>query len=304
MKTDSKTVNIFFLGKGGVGKSTSSALTAVFLADKGYDVLLVSMDPAHNQSDIFEKKLSEKPSQISSNLIVKEININHWIKKYLSEVENQIKRSYSYLTALNLEKYFKVIKYSPGIEEYALLMAYKEIRNKFKEKDYIIFDMPPTALTLKFFGLPRLSKMWLEKLLDLRNAIIKKREIITKVKLGKKEFERDKILNKLNAQTENYNEIIDEFEDNKKTILNMVTNVDKLSFSESELIVRNLKLFNLKVENLIVNKLPHGSSYDELREKFNHQKIQTFPLSSYPLIGLPALQHFLSNGVSLDDYKF
>ena len=73
----------FYLGKGGVGKSTSSALNAIHLAEKGKQVLLVSMDPAHNLSDIFEKKLSSKPYQLSENLIVIEIEISYWIKKYL-----------------------------------------------------------------------------------------------------------------------------------------------------------------------------------------------------------------------------
>jgi arsenite/tail-anchored protein-transporting ATPase len=303
MKMDSEAINIFFLGKGGVGKSTSSALTAVHLADEGNDVLLVSMDPAHNQSDIFEMRLSEKPAQVTQNLIAKEVDINHWIKKYLTEVENQIRRTYSYLTALNLDKYFDVIKYSPGIEEYALLMAYKEIRKKFSEKDYIIFDMPPTALALKFLGLPRLSKMWLEKLLELRNAIIEKREIITKVKFGKKVIERDKILNKLNVQIENYKEIIKEFENNKKTILNLVANPDKLSFSESELIIKKLKLFNLFICNLIINKIQKKESITEIKKKFNQYAIQVFPLSIKPLIGLEALQNYLANYISFDGNK-
>ena len=59
--------NMFFMGKGGVGKSTAAALNSLFLAQKGFQVLLVSLDPAHNLSDIFEKKLSDKPEKIADN---------------------------------------------------------------------------------------------------------------------------------------------------------------------------------------------------------------------------------------------
>ncbi|MBW2538642.1 MAG: AAA family ATPase [Deltaproteobacteria bacterium] len=61
-----KPINIFFVGKGGVGKSTSAALNAVFLAQKGFRVLIVSLDPAHNQSDIFQMNRirSKKPIPI------------------------------------------------------------------------------------------------------------------------------------------------------------------------------------------------------------------------------------------------
>ena len=293
-------VNIFFLGKGGVGKSTSSSLTAIQLANCNKDVLLVSMDPAHNQSDIFEKKFSEKPYRMRENLTVKEIEINYWIKKYLREIELNIKRTYSYLTALNIEKYFSVLKYSPGIEEYALLLAFTEIKDEYKKKDYIIFDMPPTALTLKFFGLPKLSLIWLQKLLELRNDIIKKREIITKVRFGKMEFERDKILNKLNQQIVSYEEIKKIFEDKNKTIINLVMNPDKLSFSESELIREKLGEFDLDISNIIINKYYKEFNIEQIRKEFNYKKIQVFPLSEIPLIGVEILEKYLSTKAFFD----
>jgi len=293
MKNDSKTSCLFYLGKGGVGKSTSSALTAVHLAQSGFNVLLVSMDPAHNLSDIFEKKFSEKPYPLTENLEIKEIDINYWIKKYLDEVESQIRRTYSYLSALNLEQYFGVIKYSPGIEEYALLLAYREILSRNKEKDYIIFDMPPTALTLKFFGLPEISLLWLEKLLDLRNEIIKKREIITRVKFGDKEVERDKILNKLNQQVKSYKEVKEIFRDKTKTKINLVMNPDKLSFSESELIVKRLNEFSLGINNVIINKYYPEFIPNHIEDRFVFKQILLFPKSNTPLIGLQTLKNYL-----------
>ncbi len=51
----------FHAGKGGVGKSTTSALSALHLARTGQNVLLVSLDPAHNQADIFDTDFSDKP---------------------------------------------------------------------------------------------------------------------------------------------------------------------------------------------------------------------------------------------------
>ncbi len=290
---DKTTKNIFFLGKGGVGKSTSSALTALHLAEKGNKVQLVSLDPAHNQSDIFKKKFSEKATKINDNLTVKEVEIKVWVKKYLKDIQFQIKRSYSYLTAFNLEHYLEIIKYSPGIEEYALLMAYKNIRKKAKDTDYIIFDMPPTALTLKFLTLPHLSLLWLDNLLDLRNKIIEKREIITKVKLGKKEIETDKIRNKLNEQIKEYQEIKTVFEDPEKTNLNLVLNTDKLSFSESELIVEHLNQFNIPIKNIFLNKYYDGFDKTALEEKYKNCKIQVLRNSNQALIGIPVLLDYL-----------
>jgi arsenite/tail-anchored protein-transporting ATPase len=196
--------NLFFMGKGGVGKSTSAALTSVLLAQKGYQVLIVSLDPAHNQSDIFERHFSDKPVEVLPLLMAIEINQEAWIRTYLKDVHNQINKTYSYLTAFNLEKYFAVIRHSPGLEEYALVLAFEKIRNDYADWDYLVFDMPPTALSLKFFSLPSLSLVWIEHLLALRREIIEKRELITKIKLFTKEFERDKVLNKIEEQRKQY----------------------------------------------------------------------------------------------------
>ncbi len=290
----SRTVkNIFFLGKGGVGKSTSAALTALHLAQSGKKTLLVSLDPAHNQSDIFEKKCTEKPVKICENLWVKEVGLEYWVNKYLKDIQSQVKQTYSYLTAFNLEHYFDVIKFSPGIEEYALLMAYKNILDQAQDGEYLLFDMPPTALTLKFLTLPDLSLKWLEHLMKLREKIIEKRQIITKIKLGNREFEKDKILNRLNRQVKDYVALKKIFGDPSQTVLNLVLNTDKLSFSESELIRAHLAKFHIPIRNLFLNKDKSGFDMSFVRKQYSGCGLQRFPESPLPLIGLHNLNTYL-----------
>ncbi len=289
---------IFFVGKGGVGKSTVSALTALAFSGEN-NVLLVSMDPAHNQSDIFQKKFSEKPRSISNKLYVLEIDTEKWIKKYLHEIETNIRRSYTYLTAFNLEKNFNIIKYSPGMEEYALLMAFNNISEKFADKDYIIFDMPPTALTMRFFTLPSLSLLWNDHLIKLREEIIKKKELITKIKVHKTEFEFDKILKKLREQKKFYSGIKSTFENKHTTKINLVLNTDTLSITESERILTKLKSLDTQVEKLIINKSTDEETARNAIKHFNHIKSIALPLSKFSLIGIDALKEFLkSNQIS------
>ena len=183
---------LFYIGKGGVGKSTTSAITAVHLSRNSSDILLVSMDPAHNQRDIFQQDFSEKTRQVTDHLAVKEVNVDYWIEKYLKDTEKTIKRTYSYESAFNLQNYFNVLQFSPGLEEYALLLAFENIIHTFEDKDVIIFDMAPTALTLRFFSLPFITLIWLEELLKLRSQIYAKKEIISKIKIGAKQSSRTK----------------------------------------------------------------------------------------------------------------
>ncbi|MEJ2055644.1 MAG: TRC40/GET3/ArsA family transport-energizing ATPase, partial [Calditrichaceae bacterium] len=233
--------HLFFLGKGGVGKSTLSAIEGLKSAKNNQDTLIVSMDPAHNQSDIFQTQFTDKPKPVCDNLTVLEIAIEKQVKNYLHEIETRLKDTYRYLTAFNLEDHFGIIRYSPGIEEYALLRAYKEISDKFQDKDLIVFDMPPTALTLKFFSLPKLSLLWLDKLLEIRERIIGKKQIITKIKFAGKNLETDKIIKNLDSQIKNYERINKNLQDKSSTNIILVLNPDRLSANESIRIFKQLQ---------------------------------------------------------------
>jgi arsenite-transporting ATPase len=284
---------VFFLGKGGVGKSTSAALTSLFLAERGFKVLVVSLDPAHNQSDIFEKKLAAKPIKIAPRLSAIEIEQKSWVRHYLKDIQRQIKRTYSYLAAFNLENYFSVIKHSPGLEEYALILAFEQIREDFSQTDYIVFDMPPTALALKFFNLPSLSLVWIEHLLGLRRQIIEKREIITKIKLLGKEVERDKVLNKIEALRRQYQNLKSIFEDSVRTQILLVLNPDILSHAESVRIFRTLREIRIPVSSTIYNKRPTSADCARIDPIFDDIPRVDLPYCETPLIGIPNLRSYL-----------
>lgn len=263
------------------------------MAHQGFKVLIVSLDPAHNQCDIFEKSFSDRLVQIAPNLSAIEIDQDYWIRRYLKDVQDQINRTYSYLTALNLDKYFRVVKHSPGLEEYALILVFKDILQKFGELDFLVFDMPPTALALKFFTLPTLSLIWIEQLLVLRQEIIKKRDSISKVKYLKKEAEKDKILNKINEMKKDYENLKNIFEDCEETHINLVLNPDKLSLAESTRIVEALHDINITCSQIINNKVQLHSSCDDINNTFSDIPMCQCPYSETPLIGLTNLEQFL-----------
>ncbi|RLC16637.1 MAG: ArsA family ATPase [Deltaproteobacteria bacterium] len=282
----------FFIGKGGVGKSTTSALTAVHLAHKGYNTLLCSMDPAHNQRDIFDRHFYEKPKQVNRNLAVKEVDADYWISKYLKETEVQIKKVYSYQSAFNIQNYFNILKYSPGLEEYALLLAFENILDTAKDRDFIIFDMAPTALTMRFFSLPFITLVWLKELLKLRKNIYTKKEIISKIKLGRKEIEQDKVKAKL-EELINDNQHLQEYFTARETKINLVVNNDRLSFSEAVRTKQKLTKIGIPINRVVVNKVQNNEITESLRAEFNDYKMTLFPLASGGLLGLETLQLYL-----------
>ena len=281
------------MGKGGVGKSTSTALNALYLARKGYDVVIVSLDPAHNQADIFQKPLSNRAERVAPNLRVVEVDQDYWVKRYLKGIHDQINSTYRYLTSFNLEKYFKVIKHSPGLEEHALILAFEEAKRKFAKCDFLVFDMAPTAISLKFFSLPSLSLVWIDHLAALREEVIEKRELITKIKVMSKEIETDKVLSKIGELREQHTVLKERFQDSGKTKINLVLNPDELSLAESKRISAGLDEVGINVTEVVVNKDWQGASLDQIEEEFKGVPIFHIPWSSTPLVGEDALVQFL-----------
>ena len=225
-----------------------------------------------------------------------QVDHTKWIRRYLALVQKNVNATYRYLTSVNLDHYFDILKYSPGIEEYALLLAYEEIAKKYKDKvKSIIFDMPPTALSLKFFRLPGLSLQWLDKLLELRNEIIHKRELITKVKLGKKEFQTDKVLKSLMDQMTRYRGMQDIVENKKVANIRVVVNPDKLSLGETDEIIRILRELNIPVGQVIMNKLQGVDDDVAWEKKYSEFSCKKYLLADYELVGLEYLKRYLSS---------
>jgi len=297
---DKKEKNLFFLGKGGTGKTTIAALTATALAEKGEKVVLFSMDPAHNLFDVFQIKSSKDNAKIQDNFIIEEINIQHWIKTYLKSIEEKIARSYQHLTALSLEKNIRTIRYSPGLEEYALQYAYEAVEKKYEGYTYRIYDMPPTALALRFFNLAKLTLVWLEQLIELRKKILDKKKIINTVQQRENLKTDDKVLNQLYKMESDYKRTMSDFQDNHKSGIYIILNEDDLSISESVDIYRKIKEDRFSIDGLLINKHQNIMKEHNFTEKFNDLSHHFFPLAQDPLIGITKLSEYLHNQIFQD----
>lgn len=284
---------LFFIGKGGVGKSTNSSLFALKLARGGKRVLLNSIDPAHNLHDIFQISLSPKPKQIVPGLEAMETDLDQWVKKYLKDTERDFRSVYKYQEAFNLHRYFKTLKYSPGLEEYAVLLALADTLRRFADRDFIVFDTPPTALTLKFLALPDVSLLWLSELSQFRQLILNKEQIINRIRQGRKDApkERDPILSKIADLVDLYRGMSDLLKDGSVTRSFLVLNPDELSLAESQLIWRELANLGIKISYLIVNKSETDSEFlHRVEGQFQDARLLVLPrMAGGELTGLKQL---------------
>ncbi len=282
----------FFIGKGGVGKSTTSALTAIRRAEIGRRTLLVSLDPAHNQRDIFSMTFSSKPKQISENLSIQEIDVDRWVQSYLKQSIDLLKKEYAYQSAFNIQQHFNVLKFSPGLEGYALLLAFEDTLTRAAGMTDVIFDMPPTALTLQFFSLPVITRVWLQELLNLRTKIYERKAIISKIKWKSIEIEQDKVKHRLQSLIEANDKQAARFSA-ATTSINLVVNNEALSQSEAVRICAKLNQIDMAVSYLILNKCSVDDSEDHLNKELESYPIRRFPMSDISLTSHASLKRYL-----------
>jgi len=303
----------FFIGKGGVGKTTVSASFAVGLASKGVKTLIVSLDPAHNLGDALNENVFGRIVKVSDNLDATEVDIDRLIADYLNEMAKKMKNTYRYLSVLNIDRYFDILKNSPGIEEYATLEA---IRN-FLSTDYaaIVFDTPPTGITLRVFSMPRISVVWTNSLIDMRRRILSKRSMVENVK-GPIEDTVDGVTVKVPSK-EDEDPVMQELFNYKKDMISLmerfsspenfvsvVTMAEDLAFAESKRIRDALRENNIKLRRIYLNKFldienppkellgkieEQKRVINEMKKEFTEVEIKEIPLLTQSPKGVKAL---------------
>lgn len=290
---------LFFMGKGGVGKSTLSSTVAGQLSTEGFKVLIVSLDPAHNLGDIFDIKLGDERTRISDSLDAIEIDLQKWVKKYLKKSRDEIISNYNYNLSINLDSYINILKYSPGTEEYAVLWAIESLYDRFHEEyDYILFDTPPTALTLRFLAMPSITRLWVKELSGMREKILQKRQTLTRlnpeasVLKGARNKEDDKVSRHLGTISHRLEKLYHLF--TEKSYVTIVVNNDKLSLAESVRIGEELEKLKITLNSLCLNKI---ESVDD-----DHENIHS-AFAGFPIFKFPVMKEGIHSVKQLEDFK-
>ena len=149
---------ILYTGKGGVGKTSIAAASALKLAEMGHKTLVFSSDIAHSLGDSFDMELTHDPKEIIANLWGQETNINQSMKAHWGTIRDYLTTAFSWKSANEIVA--EEIAVLPGMEELANLLYILEYHDK-KEYDALVVDCAPTGETLrlkKYFT--RSAKVW------------------------------------------------------------------------------------------------------------------------------------------------
>ncbi|MES0489614.1 MAG: ArsA family ATPase [Leptospirales bacterium] len=260
---------IFFGGKGGVGKTTFSASLSVFLSGKkNKKVLLISTDPAHNLSDIFQKRIKKNITKVNSRLDVLELDANYEAKKYLKSVKEIMLQNVHAKLFAQVDEYLKLAGSSPGLTEAALLDSLSDfIVNNISKYDHIIIDTAPTGHTLRLVLLPESMKNWIDLLMYKRE----KNRQIAKVWNDKK-GDSDRLLNILDTRQKKFSHLKELIINSDITAFNFVLNPDSFSLEETKRAVKELDKGKIVVHNFIINKVIESTQEPQFKNYVVEQK--------------------------------
>jgi arsenite-transporting ATPase len=155
---------LVYTGKGGVGKTSIAAATALRCADLGYRSLVVSTDTAHSLGDSLQAELGPEPINITTNLDAQEIDVHYSIDKYWGDFQKFMISLFTQRGAKDVIA--EEVTILPGLEEGASLLWLNDYAEE-GQYDVVVVDAAPTAETLRLLSLPDVARWWVEKLIPL-----------------------------------------------------------------------------------------------------------------------------------------
>jgi arsenite-transporting ATPase len=160
---------LFFGGKGGVGKTTVSAATAIARANEGARVLLVSTDPAHNLGHLFDRPIGAQAVRITAGLDALELDPKSTVEAHMREVSSALYQLMPANQHGEIDKHMSLSRDAPGMQEAALLERIAEVvETGVEEYDLVIFDTAPSGHTARLMVLPQMMSAWTEGLIQRR----------------------------------------------------------------------------------------------------------------------------------------
>ena len=257
---------VFFSGKGGVGKSTMSCATAVWLARAGYKTLLVTTDPAPNLSDIFGQEIGHQITPIRGidHLQAIEINPDTASEEYRERIVAPLKEL---LDEKNMNVIREQLK-SPCVEEVAAFDKFIEFMDD-PGYDVVVFDTAPTGHTIRLLELP---SGWTETLNE--NAA-------TCIGPGAS----------LQGAKAKYEKAISYLQDQKRTSFIFVLKPENSSLLETKRSTDELSRLGIATNFLIVNGiLPEEACTDVF---FRKKKLDEGKIIAQIAMEFPALENIL-----------
>ena len=238
---------ILYLGKGGVGKTTTAAATAVRAAELGYRTLVVSTDVAHSLADALDTPLGSLPTQLNDHLWGQEVNVLDEVRDHWGELR-------TYFSTLLRRKGVEEIAAEelaiiPGMEEVVSLL---HIRRQAKTGafDVVIVDAAPTGETVRLLTMPETFTWYASRVMDWEPTTLKAARPLVKQLIPATDIFAT--LDRLNKGVIALRETLI---DPAISSYRLVVNPERIVIKEAQRAATYLSLFGYPIDGVVLNRV-------------------------------------------------
>ena len=253
-----KTTFIFIGGKGGVGKTSVSSATALWLAEQGKKTLIVSTDPAHSLSDSLEVPIGGYPREIKTNLYAVEIDPDVAMAQKQAQLEAEKAanpQDDGGLLGMDfLSDQLDMASSSPGADEAAAFEMFMAVMNS-DEYDVVVFDTAPTGHTLRLLSFPEVMDSWVGKMMMFKAKLGTATTALKKIMPFMDAVDDPQTSEDLKRTKEQIDKAKVVLSDPDRTTFKMVVIPEEMSIYESERALEALGKHDITVDSVIVNQV-------------------------------------------------
>ena len=283
---------ILYTGKGGVGKTTVSAATALRAAEMGHRTVVLSTDAAHSLADSFDVPLGPEPTQVADNLWAQESDVYFNIKNWWGIVQE-------WLTALLVwqgmrEMEAEEVAVLPGMEELANLLW---ITRNYESGmfDTVIVDCAPTGQALTLLSFPEAARWWMDKVLPVERRLAKIAGPVVRGLTGMP-VPNKAVFDAAEELAGRLAELHDLLSDREVSTVRLVVNPEKMVIKEAQRSFTYLNLYGYVTDAVVCNRLlpkevadSYFSRWRTAQRKYQRQIEEAF--SPLPVLTAPLLEH-------------
>ena len=291
---------ILYTGKGGVGKTSVAAASALRCAAAGLRTIVISTDPAHSLSDSLGVALTGKPTPIGPLLWGQQVSAQEELERNWSGVQEWlgdllVSRGVNRISAAELTV-------PPGLDELFSLLALKG-HHESGDYDVIVVDCAPTGETLRLLAFPEVARWWLDRVLPAQGQIMAAARPFARAMLDLS-LPGDEVLDDVQRLGRNLIALHEILSDHEHVTIRLVMNPDQMVIDEARRTFTYLNLYGYLTDAVVVNRVfPEevGSYFQswrsrqqqhlrEVNEAFEPVPVLCAPYFDEEVVGAPMLE--------------
>jgi arsenite-transporting ATPase len=257
---------ILYLGKGGVGKTTVSAATAVRSAALGKRTLVVSTDLAHSLADCLQVNLTSEPRELAHNLWAQEVNVLDEMRHSWGKVQQTLTKN---LRSQGIDTVIaEELALIPGMDEIVSLMnIYRNARDG--DFEVVVIDAAPTGETVRLLSMPDTFQWYASRLMGIKKGTLNLARPLLKAFLPTTD-----ILNTIQSLSERVKVLRDVLGDAEISSYRPVVNPERMVIKEALRAETYLSLFGYPIDGVVCNRVLPQQDYQDtfMRDMYQNQE--------------------------------